>query len=598
MQFSNGHRLKKTWAGIWAGVFLIMWLMMPGVAKETTQHLGAIRLIWKPAAPERKASLKKQLQVFKSKPVTPALLKQVRTVIRQFLAGQGYYFPRITTQMDSTPQSSDLTLTITTGKMLILDRVQVRIEPDSLQRLIPPDVWSSLTGKPYLPETPALLQKILQDHFNDHGYPLVQIQQDDYTIRENNHLYLTLHLTIIPGPLVQLQEFYFANKSPAENQYLQRLIGFRKGEIYRQHRLQQYQQRLARLPFVEKVGEISLIRDSTQQFYLLTQLKEKPATSLDGLIGYVPPRQGEEKGYLIGNVTIGIRDLLGPGRELSIFWRKPDPLSENFRLAYRESFLLGLPLHLVGMLNRQVRDTTYIEWQYSARAEVPLTEDTHLAVSITQRSVFPDTLASRLLRLPQTESVISRLRIGIDRRDAAGNPSRGFQIALGFSVENQRIRGPRYLLEEDSLPSRTTLQRIEGQLAVYLRVYKNQVLSNALQVRWLGSSGKRLYRPDLYYFGGSTTLRGYREDQFITSRVVWLNTEYRVLTGSLSRLFAFIDNGAYYREGASQQWQFLLGYGLGARFRSPLGVMQVEMAWARGEPFREAKIHFRLINEF
>jgi len=95
--------------------------------------------------------------------------------------------------------------------------------------------------------------------------------------------------------------------------------------------------------------------------------------------------------------------------------------------------VLGFPLHLVGGLNRQVRDTTYIEWQYTAQAEIPITEDTRLTASVTSRSVFPDTLASRQLRLPRTESIRSALTIHVDQRNSFSNPHICWQKTLWYT---------------------------------------------------------------------------------------------------------------------------------------------------------------------
>ena len=598
-------KITKMLLGLWGGLVLLG-IIGPGMAQSTpaTGRSAAyvpvkdIAVRWQGTAFPDSARFTNQVKRFIGQPLSPAVLKQIRTSTAEFLRQRGYYFPRLEISKDSS-RAGYLTLLVNPGALMVLDTVQIHWQPDSLKHQVSPEVLQSFFHRPYLPDTPQRLQEMLENQFSNIGYPLATVAQDEVTVQEGNPIKLRLTLRVLAGPRVVLRDFLFEGKSPAEKRYLQRLIGFKAGELYQTERITKYRLRLSRLPFVETVGRIHLVQDSLKHFYLVTRIKEKPATAFDGVVGYVPPRQGrDEKGYMVGNVTIGVRNLLGPGRELQLFWRKPDPLSENFHLAYRESFVLGFPLHLVGGLNRQVRDTTYIEWQYTAQAEIPITEDTRLTASVTSRSVFPDTLASRQLRLPRTESIRSALTVHVDQRNSFSNPTRGFTFQVQFSLERQRNLGPAYLLAEDSLVQQVTLQRITGRLAFYVPVRKNHVLSNALQVQWVSSSGKRLFRPDLFYFGGSRTIRGYREDQFVSDRLVWVNTEYRVLTGPLSRIFAFVDNGAYYQPNTGKRWRFLLGYGLGARFRGPLGIMQVELALARGEPFRETKIHFRIINEF
>ncbi len=576
--------------GIKLGLLLSVSLLWPLWAQFATTSW---QIEWEKSVNTDTAFFRQQVQRLFSQNLTQDKLEQF---IRNFLRDRGYYFPKINVKKDS----AKIRVTIDPGKQLFLTVIHWVIQGDSAFPKFEEALFQSVLNQPYRPPVAAAIEKIALQASQNRGYPLAQIHQQDYRISEEpDRLVLQLELEIRTGPRVVLQDLVFEGKSEAENRFLQRMIGFKPGEIYVARRVHNYLVRLQRLPFVEQVKPIRLARDSSGQFFLLTNVKEKPATAFDGIIGYVPPQQGrDDQGYFVGNINIGIRNLFGPGRELYLFWRKPDPLSENFRLDYRESFLLGLPLHFIGGIKRQVRDTTYIEWQYHARTEIPLTEDTRLQLQLAQRAVFPDTLASRLLRLPRTESVRTTVSLLVDRRNAFNNPTRGFWIELGFSLENQRHPGPQYLLIEDSLPRRTRLQRIEGKMGFYIPIRKNHVLSNHLQVKWLASSGKQLYQPDLFYFGGSTSLRGYREDQFISAKLVWLNSEYRVITGTTSRLFLFVDNGAYAEYHSQNRWRFLLGYGVGARFSSPLGTMQVEMALARGEPFREAKIHFRLINEF
>ncbi len=595
-------RFKKHQCCWWISIILSLGFLqwVNGQSGDNAVHhpvIQKIALTWLPAPVPESNKLKEQLRRFVGQPASSGVVQQIQKTSEKWLHQRAFYFPTVKIEQDST-QPGDLTVRIDTGKRLILGPIHFIWEPDSIRTLLPPAVLNRFYHRPYLPEVPKRIRETILTFLSNTGYPMATLTQERFEIEEKDSLHLILTLKVTAGPLVTLQDFLFKDKNEAENRYLQRLVGFHRGERYDARRIANYRVRLSRLPFVETVGDIHLVQDSLNRYFLMSELKEKPATAFDGVLGYVPPRPGEEKGYMVGNVTIGVRNLLGPGRELQLFWRKPDPLSENFHLAYRESFLLGLPLHLVGGLNRQVRDTTYIEWRYTAEAEIPITNDTRLTASVATRSVFPDTLASRTFRLPKTESVLSALTMQIDQRNSFNNPTRGFFLNLQFSLEQQRNIGPDYLILEDSLPRQVRLQRIEGQIDVFLRVWRNHVLSNAFHVKGVSSSGKRLYRPDLFYFGGSRTVRGYREDQFVSDRLVWVNTEYRVLTGPLSRIFLFVDNGAMRMPAENSRWRFLLGYGLGARFKGPLGLMQVELALARGEPFREAKIHFRLINEF
>ena len=111
--------------------------------------------------------------------------------------------------------------------------------------------------------------------------------------------------------------------------------------------------------------------------------------------------------------------------------------------------------------------------------------------------------------------------------------------------------------------------------------------------------GRSLQISDYFWFGGSRSLRGYRENQFRGKVISWANLEYRFILGRNSRLFLFNDWGWYQIPQASEIKEELLpGYGLGFRFETGLGILGVDYGLGKGDSFGQGKIHFGLINMF
>ncbi|MCB0268530.1 MAG: BamA/TamA family outer membrane protein, partial [Calditrichaeota bacterium] len=158
--------------------------------------------------------------------------------------------------------------------------------------------------------------------------------------------------------------------------------------------------------------------------------------------------------------------------------------------------------------------------------------------------------------------------------------------------------GPDYLLAEDSLKSSVSLQKMRADLGVFLPTFRNQLIANNFHANFIESNGEVLRLTDQVWFGGATTIRGFREAQFFAKRVFWLNSEYRFLLGPDTRLFVFTDNGYFERESPDNLQKWLTSYGMGLRLTAPLGVMQIDFGLERGAPFREGKLHIRLINDF
>jgi outer membrane protein insertion porin family len=107
----------------------------------------------------------------------------------------------------------------------------------------------------------------------------------------------------------------------------------------------------------------------------------------------------------------------------------------------------------------------------------------------------------------------------------------------------------------------------------------------------------------MYRLGGTTTLRGYRESQFIGSRIAWTNVEYRFLLSPRSFFFGFLDGGYYFLpdnqiQGIQSSQSFKYGYGIGTRIETGIGLLGVSFAFGEGDSFSQGKIHFGIVNEF
>ena len=599
---------KPRW---WLPVLFGLTAWMPAQAPPLLAQTGAspvwviqhIQVHFEPETPIDTRSLNRQ---FKGRVYHLTALNDVRESLHQLLVNEGYYFYCILLQRiqaDSAQKTIVLTYHVNPGFPVQLTEVVLQMADTSaetrsrLQSRIAP-----FLKKPYRSrQIKELFAALLQD-FENRGFPLARLELEDYQLKRlpDSSWGIDLKVRIVPGDTVHLVGLWFPGKEEHYTRYLQRLVNFRERELYDRRRVRRYRQRLQRQDFIKRVGEPQLIKNPNGQYFLKMELEEAPATTLDGVVGYVPPptAKPQETGYFTGLLNMGFRNLFGPGRRLKLFWQKQDRYSEAFQLRYREPFILGLPLHTEWGLYRLVRDTTYIDWQYQVVLEFPLGDRIQAFVNLLNREIAPDTLASRQLRLPRTRSFYTETGLAYDSRDHVKNPRSGIYLRVAFSYGTKQNLGPAYLLREDSLKIRTTIQQVQADLEWYWEWLKRQVLANRLHFAFIGGKNAQIQLPDLFWFGGANSVRGFREDQFFAEKVVWLNTEYRFLLGPFTRFFIFVDNAYFTRRMPDPLTRWVTGYGLGIRFPGPLGILQVDLGMERGKPFREGKIHVRLINEF
>jgi outer membrane protein insertion porin family len=149
--------------------------------------------------------------------------------------------------------------------------------------------------------------------------------------------------------------------------------------------------------------------------------------------------------------------------------------------------------------------------------------------------------------------------------------------------------------------SSNSTQRILMDLNYYLEPMLSQVIATALHIQDFRSNLIEL--GDLFRLGGAGTLRGYREGQFLGSRLVWSNLEYRFMVARRSFFYGFLDAGYIVTPneplaGLQGSEQTKLGYGVGIRMDTNLGLIGVSIGFGEGDTFSTAKLHIQLINAF
>ena len=138
-----------------------------------------------------------------------------------------------------------------------------------------------------------------------------------------------------------------------------------------------------------------------------------------------------------------------------------------------------------------------------------------------------------------------------------------------------------------------------------MSLYRRHVVAASVHLGEIRSDEQVIPFNEQFKLGGARTLRGYREEQFHGSRVIWANLEYRLLHGRRSWSFLFLDAGHYFRQvrdplaGAIGQVSGeKVGYGVGLRVDSRLGILGVDYGLGEGDGLTEGKVHFGVLNEF
>ena len=440
------------------------------------------------------------------------------------------------------------------------------------------------------------IQSILQ-LYERKGYPLAKVVIQNISFTDSTEeMSARVQIHIDEGKELHVAELRIEGNKTTKDYVITREARLYENELFSGDLPERIKRRLDHLQLFSSVSLPELYLTKAEQAGLSVKVVEGNQNSFDGILGYVPSNGSSGNGYFTGLVNISLRNLFGTGRKLSARWFQENQSSQETELHYFEPWVASYPVNAqVGFFQRK-QDSTFVKIQYDITAELMLTDEFSVGVSFSQCGVYPTEGYGRSV-MAESKTTSFGASVRYDSRDNPTTPASG----ILYSTEYQTGSKQTDISGTFSTEVKSTTQRLVFDLSYYLSTFFRQVLATELHLRDFSSSTMDV--SDLFRLGGASTLRGYREGQFLGSRIVWTNLEYRFLVAPRSFFYGFVDIGyivqpsiAAMSMDASEQSK--IGYGIGVRMDSALGLIGVSFALGEGDTFSTSKIHIRLINEF
>ncbi|MFH1011601.1 MAG: POTRA domain-containing protein [bacterium] len=444
----------------------------------------------------------------------------------------------------------------------------------------------------------ADIEAILND-LSNRGWPFARVTILDIVPQIGDVPEVDVVLKIQKGPQTRVNFLQFTGNKLTKPRVLERQTRLRLGSLYSETAATRARRHLRRLPFLSSVGAPEIVFDLKGQTGLAFRVTESPSTRIDFAAGYLPGRTGGQKGTFTGLVDLTLLNLAGTGRRALVHWDRPNRTVQTIRLGYEEPWVAGLPLALGAGFEQRIEDTLYVKRAANLRATAALTEAVEVWGAARYDEVIPDSASRVALGIRSTHT--SGVEVGLlwDTRDWPRNPRSGAMFSTLGGLAWRRAS------EGISIDNENHYQHnsagVDAEIA--LEVFPRWVGDIAIHGRMLESNEPEIPLPDLFRLGGARSLRGYREEQFLGSRIGWTNVELRYWLGPSSRFFGFVDGGAYFRE----RWEgenrvrlqgFKVGSGIGIRIETGVGVWGFDYALGEGDRVLSGKVHLSLSSEF
>ena len=514
-------------------------------------------------------------------------------------AAEGFPFARIDSVVAiplSDSVSVDLNIWVTEGAPAVVASLLIE-GVKALDTGLVRSVMETGPGKKFMP--PQLDRDIsaLLDLYQRSGYPFATVRLGKLRFdRVADTAFAYIGLTIDEGSLARIAWLHVDGNTLTRTGVVARAARLREGELFTGDQPELVRRRIQRLELFSNVSLPELSVDSAGRMGLTVKVSEGNPNRFDGIVGYIPSSGPGSPGYVTGLLDIQFRNILGTGRWLSARWYRENQASQEIGLRYREPWVASLPVHVEAGFNQRKQDSTFVRNLYDGAAELMVTDALNLGVLFSSEQVLP-TEGYGTRALGKSHSLSFGVSLTYDSRDDPVTPSAGLRYHTEYSTGSKESDSP--VKGVNSIRSAT--QRLAFDIQYFVSPLRHQVVAVGVYARDFRSGGVGL--SDLYRLGGAVTLRGYREGQFLGSRVAWTNLEYRFLTGGRSYAFGFTDFGyalipSNPDQGLARAENARMGYGIGVRLDTPLGLMGLSLAFGKGDTFSTSKLHLQLINEF
>lgn len=495
----------------------------------------------------------------------------------------------------------DIYLKINEGEKVTIGRIELNGNKTISDSEIL-DIFSSREGEVLNDNTLNEDLSELLKVYESRDLPFVKISVNDISVyRENNRDKIKIDLKIEENSKVKISQVKITGNDFTSDDVILREVKTDKNKFLTSNSLREIKDRLDKLNIFDIVEDPKIYTlKNKNESGLLINVKEGNTNTFDGILGYNPPQGQEESGYLTGLVNVSFRNLFGTGRKLEAKYQQEVRETQELEFRYFEPYFLNFPLNLnFGFLQR-IQDSTYTKRNIALKGDFLFSDYFTLSLIGTYDRVIPSDLPESNFIIADSRILASGLEIKYDSRDNIYIPSKGFLYKSVYTYGSKSIFNLDQL-QNLGYNDSYSIQKYYVDLDFFFSLFSRQ--SNLIKLFGGEVRSDKLEDADYFRIGGNKYIRGYRNEQFLASKLASGNLELRYSVSRKGFLFTFFDGGYYYKpadfiNNYPEQEGFLYGYGIGIRLESGLGIIGVSYALGKDADILDGVINFGLVNDF
>lgn len=432
--------------------------------------------------------------------------------------------------------------------------------------------------------TQSTIYQIL-DVFENNGFPFASINLKNIEV---NNEKIEAVIDINTGPKFIIDSVVVKSNFPISAYFIESVIGIRSNDIYKKNNILKISKNLEQYSFFSlmQTPEISF-SDSTARVTIY--LKKEKANNFDALIGFAS--EDDNSLSFTGYLKMKLVNVFGKASMFKINWNKLIKDRQLMESSIYYPYILNTAFGVDYNFKLYKHDTAYLNLNQKAALKLLISPNQTL-------EVYGDFFSSQLIskHLPQEQLDLKNTTYGfllmMQNLDFALNPRKGYFINIDLGIGLKRIiKNPNLDISiYDSLELQSSFYRSEFSGGLYIPLFRQStfLIMNKSAKKW----DKNIFANELYRSGGFEFMRGFEEDEILSSGYTIFNGEYRFLLTSKSFLQLFYDYGIFEKNSKIDK---LMSFGAGMRFNTNTGIFSLAFAIGKREQqtfqFSNTKVH-------
>lgn len=565
------------------------------------------------------------------------LRRRARDATLAALATQGYFSPKVTLESGTDIGGETWDIGIVPGKRTTVSSVDLTFtgritRPEYAQRVQKlRDDWQLKAGQPFINSDWNRAKSNLLDEISTRDFMLARMTASQADIMADTAS-AALHVTIDSGPQVRMGELTTEGLKRVPDKLVQRYVRYSVGAAYDQNRLDTWQQDLQSTAFfrgafvsLEQPGltppQASEVNSDRARAPGSTDLAAATPAGDPSVSGAVPPPPPVYDSDGEVTLPVQVRVVEAPPKRFTASIGVDDEAGVRVESLYRQNVVFGQPLTMeTGFSVDRLRQRAYADFLLpptergykdsfgvlADHSDIQGLDVTRYALGATRLQERKGAGDSRVEYETRWGLLLAQDHVKIDggdeytlptltataewlRRDVDNkyDPREGNLIAVGGGVGVTLDTGEPY-----------TRARLRAQK--WWPIGKLDVLTVRGEVGRVWSSSK-VQVPDDFGFrtGGARSIRGYKYQSIGLKRdnavvgaptLVVGSVEYDHYFNERWGMGVFVDAGDAAESFGDMS--LAVGYGVGARVRTPAGPLFLDVAYGQRE--RDLRLHFSL----